>query len=62
MLSLLLVETGYHHINSAWAYRDGEIEKGVGEAIGTSGIPKREIFVVTKLSVFSQQGDRQHGL
>jgi 2,5-diketo-D-gluconate reductase A len=40
------LETGYRHIDTAAAYRN---ERGVGAAIGASGIPREEIFVTTKL-------------
>jgi 2,5-diketo-D-gluconate reductase A len=40
------LETGYRHIDTAAAYRN---ERGVGAAIATSGIPREEIFVTTKL-------------
>jgi 2,5-diketo-D-gluconate reductase A len=37
---------GYRHIDTAAAYRN---ERGVGDAIAASGIPREEIFVTTKL-------------
>jgi 2,5-diketo-D-gluconate reductase A len=43
---------GYRHIDTAAAYRN---EKGVGEALASSGIPRDEVFVTTKLWN-SQQG------
>jgi 2,5-diketo-D-gluconate reductase A len=46
------LETGYRHIDTAAAYRN---ERGVGAAIATSGIPREEVFVTTKLWN-SQQG------
>ena len=46
---LLALKTGYRHIDTAWAYGGGQVEKEVGEAIRASGIPRDEIFVVTKL-------------
>ena len=46
---LLALNTGYRHIDTAWAYGDGQVEKEVGEAIRESRIPRNEIFVVTKL-------------
>ena len=46
------LEAGYRHIDTAAAYRN---EKGVGEALAASGIPRREVFVTTKLWN-SQQG------
>ncbi len=46
------LEAGYRHIDTAAAYRN---EKGVGEALASSGIPRDEVFVTTKLWN-SQQG------
>lgn len=39
-------EHGYRHIDTAAAYRN---ERGVGEAIRASGLPREEVFVTTKL-------------
>jgi len=46
------LEIGYRHVDTAAAYRN---ERGVGAAIASSGIPREEIFVTTKLWN-SQQG------
>lgn len=43
---LKALQVGYRHIDTAFAYGN-EIE--VGEAIKESGIPRKEIFVTTKL-------------
>jgi 2,5-diketo-D-gluconate reductase A len=40
------LETGYRHIDTAAAYDN---EREVGRAIAKSGIPREQIFVVTKL-------------
>jgi len=40
------LETGYRHIDTARIYGN---EEGVGRAIATSGIPREELFVTTKL-------------
>jgi 2,5-diketo-D-gluconate reductase A len=40
------LEAGYRHIDTAAAYGN---EKGVGSAVASSGIPREEIFVTTKL-------------
>ena len=40
------LRVGYRHICTAAAYGN---EKGVGEALRTSGIPREEVFVETKL-------------
>ncbi|KFY64856.1 hypothetical protein V496_02973, partial [Pseudogymnoascus sp. VKM F-4515 (FW-2607)] len=44
---LKALRTGYRHIDTALAYGN---EKEVGEAIKESGIPRKEIFVTTKLA------------
>ena len=41
------LEAGYRHIDTAGAYRN---EKGVGEALAASTIPRDEVFVTTKLA------------
>src|SRR5437868_1068751 len=38
---------GYRHIDTAWKYGS---EKGVGEGIKASRVPREEIFLVTKVS------------
>jgi len=40
------LETGYRHIDTAAAYQN---EKGVGEGIRKSGVPREEIFLVSKV-------------
>jgi diketogulonate reductase-like aldo/keto reductase len=40
------LEAGYRHIDTAAAYRN---EAGVGAAIAASGIPRKELFITTKL-------------
>lgn len=40
------LEAGYRHIDTAAAYRN---EAGVGAAIASSGLPREELFVTTKL-------------
>ncbi|WP_329004202.1 aldo/keto reductase [Kribbella sp. NBC_00709] len=39
-------ETGYRHIDTAAAYGN---ERGVGQAIESSGIPRDDLFITTKL-------------
>jgi diketogulonate reductase-like aldo/keto reductase len=46
---LKALEVGYRHIDTAYGYGNGEVEKEVGQAIKESGVPRNEIFVVTKL-------------
>ena len=41
------LELGYRHIDTAWKYGS---ERGVGEGIRASGVPREEIFLVTKVS------------
>jgi diketogulonate reductase-like aldo/keto reductase len=41
------LKLGYRHIDTAWKYGT---EKGVGEGIRASGVPRREIFLCTKVS------------
>ncbi len=38
---------GYRHLDTAWKYGS---EKGVGQGIKASGVPREEIFLVTKVS------------
>ncbi len=40
-------EVGYRHIDTAQMYQN---EKGVGEAIASSGIPRDELYVTSKLN------------
>lgn len=40
------LEAGYRHIDTAAAYRN---EAGVGAAIASSGLPREELFITTKL-------------
>ena len=41
------INVGYRHIDSAQAYGN---ERGVGEAIRTCGVPREELFVVSKVA------------
>jgi diketogulonate reductase-like aldo/keto reductase len=41
------LRTGYRHIDTAWKYGT---EKGVGEGIKASGVPRGDIFLTTKVS------------
>jgi diketogulonate reductase-like aldo/keto reductase len=41
------LKLGYRHIDTAWKYGS---EKGVGEGLRASGVPRKEIFLVTKVS------------
>ena len=43
---LCALESGYTHIDTAAAYGN---EKGVGEAVRQSGVPREELFITTKL-------------
>ncbi len=44
---LTALKAGYRHIDTAHAYND---ERGVGEAVKESGIPRNEIWITSKLS------------
>jgi Aldo/keto reductases, related to diketogulonate reductase len=41
------LKLGYRHIDTAWKYGS---ERGVGEGIRASGVPRSEIFLTTKVS------------
>ena len=41
------LKLGYRHIDTAWKYGT---ERGVGEGMRTSGVPRGEIFLTTKVS------------
>lgn len=41
------LKLGYRHIDTAWKYGS---EKGVGRGIKASGVPREDIFLVTKVS------------
>lgn len=43
---LFALKNGYRHIDTAHAYR---VERGVGQAIKDSGVPREEIWVTSKL-------------
>ncbi|KAL0639187.1 hypothetical protein Q9L58_001646 [Maublancomyces gigas] len=54
------LKVGIRHIDTAYSYGT---EKEVGEAISESGIPREEIFVVTKLhNTFHRPADVKKGL
>ncbi len=48
------LKIGYRHIDTAWKYFT---EKATGDAIRASGIPRNEIFLVTKVSHEYLQAD-----
>jgi 2,5-diketo-D-gluconate reductase A len=45
--TLLALETGYRHIDTAQMYRN---EKGVGQAVRACGLDRSEVFVTSKLN------------
>ncbi|MFI7386371.1 aldo/keto reductase [Streptomyces sp. NPDC049813] len=49
------VETGYRNIDTAQAYGN---ERGVGEGVRTSSVPREELFVSTKLAAEIKDYDR----
>lgn len=51
------LEVGYRHIDTAAIYRN---EEGVGAAIASSGVPREELFVTTKLWNDHQAGEKPH--
>ncbi|WP_243233310.1 aldo/keto reductase [Microbacterium sp. CIAB417] len=51
------LEVGYRHIDTAAIYGN---EEGVGAAIASSGIPRGELFVTTKLWNDRHDGDDPH--
>jgi 2,5-diketo-D-gluconate reductase B len=48
------LKLGYRHIDTAWKYGT---ERGVGEGIRASGVPRSEIFLTTKVSHEYLRGD-----
>lgn len=46
---LAALKAGYRHIDTSLRYGDGQGEREVGEAVRESGIPRKDIFIVTKL-------------
>jgi 2,5-diketo-D-gluconate reductase A len=51
------LEVGYRHIDTAAIYGN---EEGVGSAVAQSGIPRRELFITTKLWNDRHDGDEPH--
>jgi 2,5-diketo-D-gluconate reductase A len=49
------IEAGYRHIDTAYRYGN---QRGVGKGIRDSGIPRKEVFVTTKLDGKFQGNDR----
>lgn len=43
------IKFGYRHIDAAYGYGSGSVERDVGAAIAECGVPRKELFVVTKL-------------
>jgi 2,5-diketo-D-gluconate reductase A len=52
------IEAGYRHIDTAYRYNN---ERGVGQGIRASGIPREDLFVTTKLDGPFQGDDRAIG-
>src|SRR5215211_4075466 len=55
---LAAIEAGYRHIDTAYRYNN---ERGVGQGIRESGIPREDLFVTTKLDGPFQGDDRAIG-
>ena len=49
------VEMGYRHVDTAQAYGN---ERGVGEAIRSCGVPREELFVVSKVAAEHKSYDQ----
>ncbi|OAA39057.1 Aldo/keto reductase [Metarhizium rileyi] len=61
--TLVALKKGYRHIDTAYAYGNGIIEREIGEAIADSHIARSEIFVVTNLhNTFHDPQDVKTGL
>jgi diketogulonate reductase-like aldo/keto reductase len=43
------LQVGYRHIDAALGYGWGSVERAVGQAVKESGIPREDVFIVTKL-------------
>jgi len=43
------IKCGYRHIDAAYGYGSGSVERDVGSAIAECGVPREELFIVTKL-------------
>ena len=52
------IEAGYRHIDTAYKYQN---ERGVGQGIRDSGIPREQLFITTKLDGQFQGDDRAVG-
>lgn len=50
------LEAGYRHIDTAAMYRN---EKGVGEGVRTSGVPRGDVFVTTKFAPNTDDPERE---
>lgn len=46
---LAALKIGYRHIDTAFAYGNGQAEKEVGEAFRESGLDRSSVFIVSKL-------------
>ncbi|KAI1766318.1 NADP-dependent oxidoreductase domain-containing protein [Hypoxylon sp. FL1150] len=61
--TLTALRVGYRHVDTAYAYGNGQMEREVGEAIRQSGISRSELFIVTKLhNTFHHPEDVEMGL
>lgn len=43
------IKCGYRHIDAAYSYSAGKVEVEVGEALRECGLPREDLFIVTKL-------------
>jgi diketogulonate reductase-like aldo/keto reductase len=49
---LQAIKFGYRHIDAAYGYGLGSVERDVGAAVAEFGIPREELFGVTKLYTY----------
>ncbi|EHK17685.1 uncharacterized protein TRIVIDRAFT_160860 [Trichoderma virens Gv29-8] len=60
---LTALRAGCRHIDTSLRYDNGQCEREVGEAVRESGIPREDIFIVTKLyNVFHAPEDVEVGM
>lgn len=55
----LALDAGYRHVDTAQSYGT---ERGVGEAIRAAGIPREELYVVSKLGNGNHRPDDVRGV
>lgn len=53
------IAAGYRSIDTAQAYYN---EEGVGNAIAKCGVPRNELFITTKMWIYTDPGDARKSL